>query len=428
MEVAFVEDRFAAVVEVMKPIADAFARAGHELYLVGGAVRDLALTAVLSADIDCTTSARPETIKSLLEPFSSALWTKGERFGTIGAAVGSHSVEITTFRAEHYHVDSRKPEVEFGDDLETDLSRRDFTINAMAVSLLDGTLLDPFGGATDLADRRLRTPLDPEISFGDDPLRMLRAARFIPRFGLRPDSALVGAAVALAHRLAIVSRERIHDEIEGLLAVESPESGLEFLFDCGLATPILGFEPDPTTRRRALEGAATALGLRRRRMAFLAPFGVSTAASVLENFRYSNVDRAETALGLRVIDELPDRPATAPGVRRLVVDLGGSIELARDVLAVAALDELRHAHAEVLRARFEELAGAGDLDDLGPVLDGETVMEVLGLEPGPAVGRALAHLRERRLDRGPMTREEAIRELHRIESGAPRPSDPAGAG
>jgi poly(A) polymerase len=190
----------------VRPLADRFASARHRLYLVGGVVRDQVLGRHVdaSSDIDLTTDARPPDIKRIVRPLASAVWTQGERFGTIGCRIGERSYEITTHRGDVYVPDSRKPAVTYSDTIEHDLARRDFTVNAMAAELPDGAIIDPYNGRADLASHTLRTPLAPEVSFGDDPLRMLRAARFAASYALAPEPALVAAVEAMAARLAIV--------------------------------------------------------------------------------------------------------------------------------------------------------------------------------------------------------------------------------
>ncbi|MGA9278957.1 CCA tRNA nucleotidyltransferase, partial [Ilumatobacter sp.] len=261
-----IPDRFAPVLRELEPLAARFREAGHRLYLVGGTVRDLLVASGRSEDLDLTTDARPHEIKACLAGWADALWTQGERFGTIGAhkldsTTGDTRVyEITTFRAEAYTDESRKPRVEFADEIGVDLSRRDFTVNAMALELTgDGAmpeLVDPFGGAGDLAQKILRTPLGPEISFSDDPLRMLRAARFIARYHLEPDPALTDAVRAMAPRLEIVSAERIRDELDKLMVVDHPADGLWYLVETGLAEqflpelPNMRLEHDPIHRHK----------------------------------------------------------------------------------------------------------------------------------------------------------------------------------
>jgi len=231
-----IQERLRPILEETRPLADRFAAAGHRLYLVGGIVRDLLADRPLDQpDIDLTTDARPEETKALLNGWATAVWTQGERFGTIGAKKGDRSFEITTHRAEAYVPDSRKPAVEFSDAIEADLSRRDFTVNAMALTLPDPELVDPFDGSSDLlVHRRLRTPLSPDQSFTDDPLRMLRAARFIAGYGLTPDDELRASIERQRQRLEIVSAERIRDELDKLIVVDDPSAGLWFLHDTGL--------------------------------------------------------------------------------------------------------------------------------------------------------------------------------------------------
>ena len=236
-----VPERWQAVLEEVRPLADAFVAAGHRLYLVGGVVRDQLVGRDIGPDddIDLTTDARPDRILEVVAPLADAVWRQGERFGTIGCRIGPRAFELTTHRAEAYSPDSRKPEVEFADAIEADLARRDFTVNAMALEVPEPRLVDPFDGAADLVAGRLRTPLAPEESFSDDPLRMLRAARFISGYGLAPDDGLVAAVHEMGGRLEIVSAERIRDELDKLIVVDDPAAGLWFLVDTGLAEHFL---------------------------------------------------------------------------------------------------------------------------------------------------------------------------------------------
>ncbi|HEX2191644.1 MAG TPA: HDIG domain-containing protein, partial [Acidimicrobiales bacterium] len=252
-----VPERLLPLVDELGPLAERFAAVGHRLYLVGGSVRDAILGRPLeSIDLDFTTDARPEDTERLLKGWAEAVWTQGKRFGTIGAARQGRHVEITTHRAEAYAPESRKPEVVFADAVEADLSRRDFTVNAMALGLPDLVLVDPFEGVADLAAHRLRTPRSPEESFNDDPLRMLRAARFIAGYGLQPEADLVEAVAKLRGRLEIVAPERLRTEFDKLLVVERPGPGLWFLVQTGLAEeflpelPALALEQDPVHRHK----------------------------------------------------------------------------------------------------------------------------------------------------------------------------------
>jgi poly(A) polymerase len=229
------------VLVATRPLADRFESAGKRIYLVGGIVRDLLAGRPIDwPDIDLTTDAHPEDTKRLISGWADSVWTQGERFGTIGAKKDGRTFEITTHRAEAYTPGSRNPDVVFADAVEVDLSRRDFTVNAMALTLPEPELIDPFDGRTDLLSaKRLRTPLEPELSFTDDPLRMLRAARFVAGYGLIPEPALVDAIKHLAHRLEIVSAERVRDELDKLMVVEDPSTGLWFLHDTGLFAEFL---------------------------------------------------------------------------------------------------------------------------------------------------------------------------------------------
>ncbi|HSS11587.1 MAG TPA: CCA tRNA nucleotidyltransferase, partial [Acidimicrobiales bacterium] len=252
-----IPERLRPLVEETAEIGARFERAGYRLYLVGGVVRDAVLGRLAdSHDLDFTTNARPGEIERIVSGWADAVWTQGKRFGTIGIRKGGRQMEITTHRAEAYHPDSRKPDVAFADRIEADLSRRDFTVNAMALALPDLTLVDPFDGIADLAAHRLRTPLAPEESFTDDPLRMLRAARFLAGYRLVPEPELIEAVTRLRTRLDIVSNERIRDELDKLLVVEQPGDGLWFCVTTGLADeflpelPALAVEQDPIHRHK----------------------------------------------------------------------------------------------------------------------------------------------------------------------------------
>src|SRR5690606_36113898 len=259
-------ERLTPILDEVEPLAARFVDAGHSIYLVGGIVRDLVLGRVDGTrDLDLTTDARPDQTLALLEGWADACWTQGREFGTIGARKGDTTFEITTHRAEAYREDSRKPHVVYADDVAEDLARRDFTVNAMALRLPDVELIDPYGGVADLAAGVLRTPLEPEVSFSDDPLRMLRAARFIASYGLTPDPALVAAVREMRGRLEIVSAERIRDELSKLLVVDDPSAGLWFLADTGLSDEFLPelramrLEQDPIHRHKDVLGHTIAV-------------------------------------------------------------------------------------------------------------------------------------------------------------------------
>jgi poly(A) polymerase len=411
---------FAPILALLEPVSRRFSEAGHELYLVGGIVRDRVAASMegefpavvddlVSSDVDLTTDARPEVTKALIADLASAVWTQGERFGTIGATVNGLTLEVTTFRAESYSDHSRKPEVVFGKDLYTDLSRRDFTLNAMAVSTSDGVLHDPFGGEDDLRARHLRTPLDPEISFSDDPLRILRAARFLPRFDLEVGTDLSNAATDLGHRLSIVSIERIREEWERLLAVAEPRSGLEFLESHGLLRFISPEVDVHRLRNEALLRAGSAASPLVRRAGFFFDLGVAGARNRLLVLRYSRADIAMTITVLKTAGQVATCDRSPEAVRRLVAEAGqhGEPLLVDESIVLAG-----HTGELVQAERFKEALGLlrlhEDLTNFDPPVNGDEVMKVLGLAPGRSVGSALSWLREQRLARGPLGHDEAL--------------------
>jgi poly(A) polymerase len=430
-------------------------------------VRDLLLGGdAPPGDRDLTTAAHPDEVKRLLRGWADSMWTQGERFGTIGARHDqrdgtSLTVEITTFRGERYDDDSRKPEVTFADTIEEDLARRDFTINAMALELLadDPVLVDPYGGAADLASATLRTPLSPEVSFDDDPLRMLRAARFIARFGLTPVPELVAAVRDRGSRLAIVSAERIRDELDRLIVVDKPAAGLWFLVDTGLAEhflpelPALRLEHDPIHRHKdvlshtiaVVENVVPSLGdfdFRRTRLAALFHdigkprtrayqpgkgttfhhhdvVGARMTRKRMEALRYPSADIAAVSelVFLHLRFHTYKMGWSDSAVRRYARDAGDLLaELnvltrcdctTRDERKAALLSK----RMDDLEARIAELAAAEELKAIRPELDGDEVMAHLGIGPGPLVGEALAHLLEIRLDEGEIGHDEAVARL-----------------
>ena len=396
---------------LIEPTAERLRAQGHQLYFVGGIVRDLLLGGADFSDVDLTTDARPKAIKAAIEDSAEALWTQGERFGTIGATIGDHAVEITTHRAEVYDEASRKPVVSFGDDLGTDLSRRDFTINAMAIDVSNGELVDPYGGNTDLADRRLATPLDPHISFSDDPLRMLRAARFIPRFDLIPAVDLVTTATALADRLSIVSGERIHDELGKLLALPSPAAGLAFLAETGLLEQVgLG------TAAQSIEAIAALPTPSARRAGLLVRMNDDDVASFLQALRFSNADRKATTRTLEGARRLAAAAnPTAPDLRTVAARAGDAAM--DDVVALLPMLGASQAHASEVAEILADLRSHEDLDDRTPPLEGNEIMELLGVPAGPAIGEAIARLEALRLQQGPLSAAEAKAELRRWSAG-----------
>lgn len=464
-----IPDRFAPVLDELVPLAARFTERGHRLYLVGGTVRDLLVgSGRHDYDLDLTTDARPPEIKACLADWADAVWVQGERFGTIGAKHGERTYEITTFRAESYADDSRKPHVTYADDIETDLGRRDFTVNAMALELTGSgtpTLVDPHGGAVDLMRKALRTPLGPDVSFNDDPLRMLRAARFIAGYELEPTDELVAAVRAMAPRLDIVSAERIRDEFDKLLTVDHPAAGLWFLHDTGLADQFvpelsaLRLEHDPIHRhkdvlthtiavvenvRPAIEQSVDRPEFDFRLVRLAALFhdvgkprtrgyhegkgttfhhhdavGARMTKKRMTALRYSNDDvAAVTALvALHLRFHTYRLGWSDSAVRRYVRDAGDLLnEL--NVLTRCDCTTRNERKARQLAKRMDDLedrieavAAAEELAAIRPELDGRTVMEHLGLTPGRDVGDALAFLLDVRLDEGVIGEEAARRRL-----------------
>jgi poly(A) polymerase len=458
-----VPERFAPVLAELADVAALFRNSGHRLYLVGGTVRDLLSGQPFdSLDFDATTEARPDAVKKIIAGWADAVWTQGEKFGTIGARKGDRVYEITTHRAEAYHSDTRKPDVEFSDAIETDLSRRDFTVNAMALEVTSDapTLVDPFNGAADLLTKTLRTPLDPDISFSDDPLRMMRAARFIARFSMTPVPELVTAVRTMKDRLEIVSSERIRDELNKLITVESPSLGLWFLVDTGLADlflpelPAMRLENDPIHRHKDVlthtlavienvrREAAPEFDFRLTRLAALFhDIGKPRTRGFLEGkgttfhmhdvvgakmtkkrlvalkFPNEDVEKITELVRLHLRFHTYEMGWTDSAVRRYVNDAGPLLaEL--NVLTRCDCTTRNAKKAERLARRMDELesritalAAQEELKAIRPEMNGVQVMEHLGVEPSPVVGEALSHLLEIRLDEGLVGDDEIRRRL-----------------
>jgi poly(A) polymerase len=449
-----VPDRLQPLVAETAELANRFEAAGHRLYFVGGVVRDLILNRFSDDDdFDFTTDAHPDEIERLVAGWADAVWTQGKRFGTIGFKRGTRIYEVTTFRAEAYQPESRKPDVQFATELAADLERRDFTVNAMALSVPGLELTDPFGGVADLAAKRLRTPLDPAISFTDDPLRMLRAARFIAGYDLEPEPELVTAVAELHGRLSIVSAERIRDELDRLITVPTPGPGLWFSVRTGLAgeflpeLPGLELEQDPIHRHkdvlahtiavvekttasdRLLRLAALFHDVGKPRTRAFASGGVTfhhhevVGARMTRDrmlaLKYSSddIEVVTTLVELHLRFHTYKMGWTDRAVRRYVRDAGPLLQqlneltrcdsTTRNAAKARALDR----RMDDLEVRIAELRAKEELDAIRPELDGRQVMERLGIRPGPAVGRALDFLLELRLDEGVLGEEEAGRRL-----------------
>ena len=443
-----------AVIEVdpvSKELGERFAAAGSELYLVGGYVRDLVLGRTgPRGDLDFATDAQPHEITRLLRGWADRRYLVGVRFGTVGALKGGRKLEITTFRKDVYDPKHRKPAVTFAKDVETDLSRRDFTMNAMAVRLPDGAFIDPFAGVRALAAKSLDTPLDPDDSFGDDPLRMLRAARFIAQLDVSPAPRVIEAIGRMHERLAIVSAERIADELGKLLMGAKPSRGLELLVETGLCDEFLPelsalrLEQDPVHRHKDVLGhtfaviercepdlvlrlAALLHDVGKPKTRQITPDGVQfhhhevvgarMAEARLRELRYPNqvVDDVVTLveMHLRFHGYGEGEGWTDSAVRRYVRDAGPLLDRLNQLTRAdcTTRNEQRAKEFARLQDELEEriarLAEQENLDSLRPPLDGRQVMDRLGIPPGPVVGRALAFLMELRMERGPIDEDEA---------------------
>ncbi len=395
---------------VVSPVADRFLANRFQLYLVGGVVRDRLLGVDRTPDLDLTTDAPPERIRELVDGVADTVWLQGERFGTVGIRLGDLTMEITTHRSEAYMGDSRKPVVRFSTDLYEDLARRDFTVNAMAVEVAERSLHDPHDGRGDLGRGILRTPLSPEESFSDDPLRMLRAARFVARYGLVPAEGLVGAARSLVGRMAIVSAERIRDEFFRLLEVEDPSPGVHLLAEIGLLDGLLPEVAalDVGERNQALEVVATATDDPVLRLAVLAQ-SAGGMASRLVDLRLSGTDVRRIAVLVdgadQIVEGSTDGSWSDEEVRRLAVAVGPSLDPVLEFVDLVGVE------TGDLVAVVERLGSVGEFDDLGPALDGDAVMILLDLSAGPEVGEALSWLVDLRLREGRVAPDEAATRL-----------------
>ncbi|TSA51509.1 MAG: CCA tRNA nucleotidyltransferase [Actinobacteria bacterium] len=447
----------------VRELASRFCASGRPLGLVGGCVRD-AILGRLCTDLDFTTAARPAEIKELLQGWCDSIWETGIEYGTISGARGDLQIEITTYRSELYDPESRKPQVKFGDSLEGDLRRRDFTINAMALVLEEtGTrFVDPFGGVTALNEKRLSTPGTPEESFSDDPLRIMRAIRFAAQLGVAPDAAVLAAIGTMKERLSIISAERIREEFNKLLMSDQPRVGLSLMVSTGVAEfvipelPKLKLEIDEHHRHKdvyehSLIVLEQAIGMEDRlggpnliiRLAALLHdigkpktralipgggvsfhhhevVGAQLAKSRLKAMRYSNdiVNDVTTLVELHLrFHGYGSGEWTDSAVRRYVRDaehllthlhvLTRSDCTTRNARKAAALA----ATYDDLEIRIARLAEEEELASLRPDLDGNEIMEILEIKPSRLVGAAYDYLMELRLDRGPLGREVAISEL-----------------
>ena len=448
---------------VAQELADLFAAAGHRLYLVGGTVRD-ALLGRPESDLDFTTDAKPDAVLALVDGWASAVWDTGIAFGTVGLRRRGVTMEITTFRSDAYDRVSRNPVVAYGDTIEEDLQRRDFSVNAMAVELTGErrAFVDPFGGLAALASGTLDTPATPEESFADDPLRMLRAARFVAQLGFTPAPRVVAAMTAMAAELGRITPERVQVELSKLLLGAHPRRGLELLVDTGLAEVVL---PEVPAMRLAIDEHMQHKDVYTHSLVVLeqaiaretdGPDLVLRLAALLHDIGKPDTRRREPdgrvsfhhheVVGAKlvrkrlralrypkvIVDEVSQLVFlhlrfhgygggewTDSAVRRYVTDAGPLLDrLHKLVRSDCTTRNKRRAAAlqrtyDDLEARITTLRAQEELDAIRPDLDGNAIMELLGIGPGPLVGRAYKHLLALRMERGPLSREDAEAELRR---------------
>ena len=441
---------------LLSDLGERFLSAGFEVALVGGPVRDVLLGRVERGDLDLTTSARPPDILHILEGWADTVWDVGIRFGTVGCRKGDHILEITTYRSEEYDPDSRKPEVTFGSSLIGDLGRRDFTVNSMALRLPDMEFVDPFGGVNDLAARVLRTPSTPEQSFSDDPLRMMRAARFASQLDFTVAEEVVVAMTAMAERITIVSAERVREELVRLVMSPNPRTGLTLLVDTGLAAhvvpelPALQLELDEHHRHKdvyehSIVVLEQAIALESTHSPTSEPDLILRMAALLHDIGKPRTRRFEDGggvsfhhhevVGARMVrkrltalrfsnDEIEQISRltelhlrfhgygsgewTDSAVRRYVRDAGDLlVRLHKLTRADCTTRNAKRAAMlqrtyDSLEERIEVLAAEEELASIRPDLDGADIMRILSIPAGPAVGEAYRFLLELRLDRGPL--------------------------
>jgi poly(A) polymerase len=448
--------------ELLRDLGELFAAAGHQLYLVGGSVRD-ALLGRLSSDLDFTTDARPDQVQQIMGGWADALWDTGIEFGTVGAVLAGHRLEITTFRVDRYDRVSRNPQVRFGDRLDDDLVRRDFTVNAMAVRVTTtgpGEFLDPLGGLAALRAGVLDTPAAPSVSFGDDPLRMLRAARFVAQLGFTVAPRVRAAIEEMAPQLARITAERVAAELDKLLLGADPAAGVELMVASGMGEMVLPevggmrmaidehhqhkdvYQHSLTVLRQAIELEDDGPDLVLRWAALLHDIGkpatrrhepdggvsfhhheVVGAKMVrkrMRALRYSKqmVDDVSQLVYLHLrFHGYGDDKWTDSAVRRYVTDAGPLLpRLHKLVRADCTTRNKRRAarlqaNYDRLEDRIAALAEQEDLQRVRPDLDGNEIMALLDIPPGPQVGQAWRYLKELRLERGPLSREQATAEL-----------------
>ena len=433
----------------LKELSNLYAKNGFQIYLVGGAVRD-GILGIETKDFDFTTNASSEDSIKMLNKNEYKTTEIGRAFGTIETTVGDYSIHITTYREDKYNKDSRKPEIKTSGELETDLSRRDFTVNAIAYDINNSELIDPHGGLKDLSEGVIRTPDTADISFSDDPLRMLRACRFVSTHGFTPNNELFKAISKNVERIEIVSTERIRDEFTKLLTGKEPSLGLKAFVESGLSELImpelneLKIEVDPKhhhkdvyehtmvvldrvsptliSRMSALLhdiGKPKTKGIENGKVHFRhhEVVGAKMSKKILKRLKYDN----ETIKKVSLLVENHLRPHTFKmgwtdsAVRRYIIDAGGLLEELNDLVRADITTKNKAKYEEInkyldeMEERIREVAEKEELSKLRPPISGDEIMDMFDLEPGPSVGVIMKALYEQRINDGEVSKEEAIK-------------------
>ena len=438
----------------LKELSNLYAKNGFQIYLVGGAVRD-AILGIETKDFDFTTNASSEDSIKMLNKNDYKTTEIGRAFGTIETTVGDYSIHITTYREDKYNKDSRKPEIKTSGELETDLSRRDFTVNAIAYDINNNKIIDPHGGLKDLSEGLIRTPDTADISFSDDPLRMLRACRFVSTHGFTPNNELFKAISKNVERIEIVSTERIRDEFTKLLTGKEPSLGLKAFVESGLSELImpelneLKIEVDPKhhhkdvyehtmvvldrvsptliSRMSALLhdiGKPKTKGIENGKVHFRhhEVVGAKMSKKILKRLKYDN----ETIKKVSLLVENHLRPHTFKmgwtdsAVRRYIIDAGGLLEELNDLVRADITTKNKAKYEEInkyldeMEERIKEVAEKEELSKLRPPISGDEIMDMFDLEPGPSVGVIMKALYEQRINDGEVSKEEAIKLAERV--------------
>jgi len=438
----------------LKELSNLYAKNGFQIYLVGGAVRD-GILGIETKDFDFTTNASSEDSIKMLNKNDYKTTEIGRAFGTIETTVGDYSIHITTYREDKYNKDSRKPEIKTSGELETDLSRRDFTVNAIAYDINNSEIIDPHGGLKDLSEGLLRTPDTADISFSDDPLRMLRACRFVSTHGFTPNNELFKAISKNVERIEIVSTERIRDEFTKLLTGKEPSLGLKAFVESGLSELImpelneLKIEVDPkhhhkdvyehtmvvldrvsptlVSRMSALLhdiGKPKTKGIENGKVHFRhhEVVGAKMSKKILKRLKYDN----ETIKKVSLLVENHLRPHTFKmgwtdsAVRRYIIDAGGLLEELNDLVRADITTKNKAKYEEInkyldeMEERIKEVAEKEELSKLRPPISGDEIMDMFDLEPGPSVGVIMKALYEQRINDGEVSKEEAIKLAERV--------------